>query len=74
MVAVLDSGIDIFSDEFRDAEGNTRIAALWDQTLENGLPPEGFVTGRYFSKEEINILKEKTYFFLKCYNTPSILE
>ena len=54
LVAVLDSGIDIFSDEFRDAEGNTRIAALWDQTLENGLPPEGFVTGRYFSKEEIN--------------------
>ncbi|MBQ8262189.1 MAG: S8 family serine peptidase [Lachnospiraceae bacterium] len=54
LVAVLDSGIDIFLDEFRDAEGNTRIAALWDQTLENGLPPEGFVTGRYFSKEEIN--------------------
>ncbi len=33
LVAVIDSGIDFESPEFRDAQGNTRIQFLWDQTL-----------------------------------------
>lgn len=43
LVAVLDSGIDYFHEDFRTEEGRTRIAALWDQTLD-----------RVFSSEEIN--------------------
>ncbi|MCC8060115.1 MAG: S8 family serine peptidase [Clostridiales bacterium] len=31
LVAVLDSGIDYFHEDFRDADGRTRIALLWDQ-------------------------------------------
>ncbi len=43
LVAVLDSGIDYFHDDFRKENGTTRITALWDQTF-----------GRVFTAEEIN--------------------
>ncbi len=43
LVAVLDSGIDYFHEDFRNPDGTTRIAALWDQTLD-----------RVFTREEIN--------------------
>ena len=33
LIAVIDSGIDFESPEFMDAQGNTRIQFLWDQTL-----------------------------------------
>ena len=33
LIAVIDSGIDFESPEFRDTRGNTRIQFLWDQTL-----------------------------------------
>lgn len=47
VVAVLDSGIDYFHDDFRNRDGTTRIAALWDQTLD-----------RVFTEEEINAALE----------------
>jgi len=34
LLAVLDSGIDYYLSDFRNADGTTRIAALWDQTLD----------------------------------------
>lgn len=43
LVAVLDSGIDYYHEDFRNPDGTTRIAALWDQMLD-----------RIFSPEEIN--------------------
>lgn len=43
LVAILDSGIDYFHEDFRTEEGTTRIAALWDQGL-----------NRVFTAEEIN--------------------
>ncbi len=33
LIAIIDSGIDFESPEFRDVQGNTRIQFLWDQTL-----------------------------------------
>ena len=36
LIAVIDSGIDFESPEFRDEQGNTRIRFLWDQTLDAG--------------------------------------
>ena len=44
LVAVIDSGIDYFHEDFRNPNGTTRIGALWDQTL-----------GRVFTGEEINV-------------------
>lgn len=43
LVAVLDSGIDYFHEDFRREDGTTRIVMLWDQVL-----------GRVFTSEEIN--------------------
>lgn len=43
LVAIIDSGIDYFHDDFRNNDGTTRIVKLWDQTLD-----------RVFTAEEIN--------------------
>lgn len=43
LVAILDSGIDYFHEDFRNEDGSTRILEIWDQTLE-----------RVFTEEEIN--------------------
>lgn len=59
IIAVLDSGIDFFLSEFRDANGYTRIIAIWDQTgtpdEELGrMPPEGYREGVLYTREMIN--------------------
>ena len=59
LVAILDSSIDFYNENFRNADGSTRIAALWDQSLASDaaaglLPPEGFQTGVEFSKAQID--------------------
>ena len=45
LIAIIDSGIDFESPEFRDDQGNSRILFLWDQTLDaqqvNSQLPEG---------------------------------
>lgn len=43
LIAIIDSGIDYFHDDFRNPDGTTRILSLWDQTLD-----------RVFTQEEIN--------------------
>ena len=52
-MAVLDSGVDIQHPEFLHPDGSTRIAALWDQTIE-GNPPEGYARGTEYTKAQIN--------------------
>lgn len=57
LIAVIDSGIDYFLDDFRNADGTTRIRWLWDQTLEpvgERQPPAGFSVGVEFSGAEID--------------------
>lgn len=48
LVAVIDSGIDYFHEDFRNEDGTTRILELWDQNL-----------GRVFTREELNLALEK---------------
>lgn len=67
LVAIIDSGIDYTHPDFRNADGTTRIAALWDQTAEGrgeiqseqgmeyaDAPPEGYLDGVLYTKERIN--------------------
>ncbi len=57
LVAVIDSGIDYTLADFRNADGTTRIRAIWDQSLrprEGEGPPLGYETGVEYTGERIN--------------------
>lgn len=57
LVGIVDSGIDYTLTDFRNADGTTRIRALWDQSLmprEGERPPEGYTDGVEYTKERID--------------------
>lgn len=55
IVGVIDYGCDFRHDNFRNADGTTRILSLWDQSGgENQLSPTGFDYGREFDSDAIN--------------------
>lgn len=54
LIGFLDSGIDYTNNVFRSPDGSTRIEAIWDQTVQNGTPPDGFSYGSEYTREEIN--------------------
>ncbi len=53
VIAVIDSGVDYWLEDFLDTEGNSRILFLWDQTIP-GSPPEGYQIGTEYTKEQID--------------------
>ncbi|NLP34575.1 MAG: S8 family peptidase [Clostridiales bacterium] len=53
LVAIIDSGIDYAHPDFRNEDGTSRIAALWDQTIP-GAPPEGYEIGSLYTNEQLN--------------------
>ena len=53
-ICVIDTGIDYNNPVFLDENGNSRILAIWDQTLQTGTPPEGFLYGTEYTREDIN--------------------
>lgn len=54
LVGIIDSGIDYTHPDFCKEDGTTRIAALWDQGLEGGVPPDGYPIGTLFTRKQIN--------------------
>jgi subtilisin family serine protease len=56
IVALIDTGIDITDDDFRNPDGTTRVLAIWDQTLSQTghPPPAGFSFGAYYTQAQIN--------------------
>lgn len=55
MIGFLDTGIDYSNQVFRNLDGTTRIAGIWDQTIQDGEPPEGFLYGTEYTEERINL-------------------
>lgn len=53
LIGVIDSGIDYSHPDFRNEDGTTRIAALWDQTI-RGNPPAGYDIGTLYTRDQIN--------------------
>jgi len=55
IVGVVDSGIDYMNDDFRWANGSTRILSIWDQSdLTTGTPPSGYSYGQEYSRTTID--------------------
>ncbi len=55
MIGFLDTGIDYTNQVFRNLDGTTRIVGVWDQTIQNGEPPEGLLYGTGYTEEMINM-------------------
>lgn len=54
LIGIIDTGIRYQEEAFLDAFGRTRIAAIWDQTIQTGEPPEGFEYGSEYTQTQIN--------------------
>ncbi len=54
LLAFADTGINFQNRVFRKEDGSSRILAIWDQTIQDGEPPEGFYIGTEYTREQIN--------------------
>jgi subtilisin family serine protease len=63
LVGFIDTGIDYTNPLFCYADGSTRILQLWDQSIQDGTPPEGILYGAEYSKKEIDaaLMSENPY-------------
>ncbi len=59
MIGLVDTGIDYTHQAFRKSDGATRIAAIWDQTID-GSPPHPYTFGSVYSEEVINTALRQT--------------
>ncbi len=55
IIGIVDTGIRYTEEVFLDSLGNTRIEAIWDQSIDNpDRAPEGFFYGSEYTREDIN--------------------
>lgn len=54
IIGFIDTGIRYTQEVFRNAAGESRILAIWDQTIYSGAPPEGYLYGTEYGREQIN--------------------
>lgn len=54
IVGIIDTGIDYTNEIFKDIFGNTRILSIWDQSIQSGIPPEGYEYGSEYTSTMIN--------------------
>lgn len=54
MIGFVDTGIAYEHPAFRNEDGSTRILGIWDQTIENGTPPNGYQYGAFYGEKTIN--------------------
>ena len=54
VIGFVDTGIRYEEEVFRNPDGSTRILGIWDQTIQEGTPPEGFYYGTEYTREMIN--------------------
>lgn len=54
VVGIISTGIDYLNPRFIKANGNSRVLSVWDQSLDQGPVPNGFLVGTEFTEEIIN--------------------
>lgn len=54
LLGFLDSGIDYTLPIFRNPDGTSRVGGIWDQTIQDGPPPELFSYGSVYTKAQID--------------------
>ena len=54
LIGFLDTGIQYENDAFRNTDGSSRIVAIWDQSINTGPHPEGFIYGTEYTKADID--------------------
>ena len=54
MIGFVDTGIDYRNSIFRNIDGSTRIAGIWDQTIQTGNLPENLDYGSEYTEDMIN--------------------
>lgn len=54
LIGFVDTGIDYQNPVFRNLDGSTRIAGIWDQTIQDGQPPDGMDYGTEYTRKEID--------------------
>lgn len=54
LVGIIDTGIDFLHPAFINKSGYSRIVCIWDQSIQDGPPPDGFSYGTEYSKERID--------------------
>lgn len=54
LVGIIDTGIDYTHSAFINADGTSKIHSIWDQTIITDNPPEGFIYGTEYIREQIN--------------------
>lgn len=59
IVVLIDGGVDTMQPVFRNEDGSTRILELWDQTIQTGTPPEGFLYGTLITKEQLDTVTQQ---------------
>ena len=64
ILAFADTGINYRNRIFQREDGSSRILAIWDQTIQDGEPPDGFLYGTEYTREEIDkaLEAEREYF------------
>ncbi len=55
LIGYLDTGIDYRNSVFRYSNGDSRIAAIWDQTIQTGTLPELFAYGSEYKRADIDL-------------------
>ena len=54
LIGIVDTGIDYTNPIFQYADKTTKISSLWDQTIISDNPPENFIYGTEYTREQIN--------------------
>lgn len=71
ILAFIDTGIDFANPVFLKSDGSSRILSIWDQSIQSGEPPEKFLYGSEYKREEINLAlqAEKPYEIVESRDT-----